>query len=117
MRTIQMTDLFGPAHSRVFCGFVAVGGDPKTAVVAIRGTAFQTWNGGMTSSGSLVPFTQVSRGGNVAQGFMDIYNTVGTMTPGQQGEHADQPTSPPTSPGRPPAVSRPILILRHCQWW
>ena len=31
-RTIQMTDFFGPEQSRVFYGFVAVGGDPKTAV-------------------------------------------------------------------------------------
>ena len=83
VRTIQMTDLFGPAQSRVFCGFVAVGGDPKTAVVAIRGTDsnLEWWD---DFQWSLVPFTQVSRGGNVAQGFMDIYNTVGTMTPGQQ---------------------------------
>ena len=31
----------------------------------------------------LVPFTQVTDGGKVAQGFLDIYNTFGTMTPGQ----------------------------------
>jgi triacylglycerol lipase len=31
-----------------------------------------------------VPFTQVAGGGNVAQGFLGIYNTLGTMTPGQQ---------------------------------
>ena len=39
VRTIQMTDFFGPVQTRVFYGFVAVGGDPKTAVVALRGTA------------------------------------------------------------------------------
>jgi triacylglycerol lipase len=38
VRTIQMTDFFGPTQSRVFYGYVAVGGDPPTAVVALRGT-------------------------------------------------------------------------------
>jgi hypothetical protein len=38
MRTIQMTDFFGPVQTRVFYGFVAVGGAPKTAVVALRGS-------------------------------------------------------------------------------
>jgi len=36
VRTIQMTDFFGPVQTRVFYGFVAVGGDPKaTAVMAV----------------------------------------------------------------------------------
>jgi hypothetical protein len=83
VRTIQMTDSFGPVQSRVFYGFVAVGGTPQTAVVALRGTATTTewWNDFLWD---LVPFTRVSGGGNVAQGFCDIYNTFGTMTPGQQ---------------------------------
>src|SRR6516162_10407599 len=83
VRTIQMTDSFGPVHSRVFYGFVAVGGAPQTAVVALRGTATATewWN---DFQWDLVPFNQVPNGGNVAQGFHDIYNTFGTMTPGQQ---------------------------------
>jgi pimeloyl-ACP methyl ester carboxylesterase len=83
VRTIQMTDFFGPVPSRVFCGFVAVGGDPKTAVVALRGTATATewW---ADFHWDLVPFTQVPGGGRVAQGFVDIYSTLGTMTPGQQ---------------------------------
>jgi hypothetical protein len=42
VRTIQMTDFFGPLQTRVFYGFVAVGGDPKTAVVALHGTASNT---------------------------------------------------------------------------
>jgi triacylglycerol lipase len=83
VRTIQMTDTFGPVHSRVFYGFVAVGGTPQTAVVALRGTATATewW---LDFQWDLVPFNQVPNGGNVAQGFHDIYNTFGTMTPGQQ---------------------------------
>jgi triacylglycerol lipase len=83
MRTIQMTDFFGPVRSRVFYGFVAVGGDPRTAVVALRGTAttLEWWD---DFHWDLVPFTQVADGGKVAQGFYDIYGTFGTMTPGQQ---------------------------------
>jgi len=83
VRTIQMTDFFGPVQTRVFYGFVAVGGAPKTAVVALRGTASNTewWD---DLHWDLMPFAQVSSGGKVAQGFYDIYNTLGTMTPGQQ---------------------------------
>jgi triacylglycerol lipase len=83
VRTIQMTDFFGPGHSRVFYGFVAVGGDPKTAVVALRATAtsMEWWD---DFHWDLVPFTQIPNGGKVAKGFHDIYNTFGTMTPSQQ---------------------------------
>ena len=82
VRTIQMSDFFGSQQSRAFYGLVAVGGDPQTAVVAIRGTAttMEWWD---DFHWYLVPFTQVSNGGKVAQGFLDIYNTFGTMTPGQ----------------------------------
>ena len=82
MRTIQMTDFFGPGQSRVFYGFVAVGGDPVNAVAALRGTGskMEWWD---DFHWDLVPFTQVP-GGKVAKGFYDIYNTIGTMTPGQQ---------------------------------
>ena len=52
-------------------------------MVALRGTATTTewWN---DFQWDLVPFTQVPGGGNVAQGFHDIYSTFGTMAPGQQ---------------------------------
>ncbi len=83
VRTIQMSDFFGPGQSRAFYGFVAVGGDPRTAVVALRGTATATewWD---DLHWDLVPFAQVPDGGKVADGFAGIYNTFGTMTPGQQ---------------------------------
>jgi pimeloyl-ACP methyl ester carboxylesterase len=82
VRTIQMTDFAGPVRSRVFYGFIAAGGDPRTAVVALRGTvgAAEWWD---DLHWDLVPFTQVPDGGQVAQGFLDIYRTYGTMTPGQ----------------------------------
>jgi triacylglycerol lipase len=90
VRTIQMTDSFGQQTSRVFYGFVAVGGNPQTAVVAIRGTAsaMEWWD---DMHWDLVPFTQVSNGGKVAEGFYDIYSTFGTMSPGQQ--EATQPSA------------------------
>ena len=71
VRTIQMSDFLGPQQSRAFYGFIAVGGDPKTAVVAVRGTATTTewWD---DLHWDLVPFTQVPNGGKVAQGFFDI---------------------------------------------
>ena len=83
VRTIQMTDFLGPVRSRVFYGFVAAGGDPRTAVVALRGTvgAAEWWD---DLHWDLVPFTPVPDGGKVARGFSDIYSTYGTMTPGQQ---------------------------------
>jgi len=77
-----MTDFLGPVRSRVFYGFVAAGGDPRTAVVALRGTvgAAEWWD---DLHWDLVPFPQVTDGGKVARGFSDIYSTYGTMTPGQ----------------------------------
>ena len=87
VRTIQMTDFFGPEQSRVFYGYVAVGGEPATAVVALRGTATDTewWD---DFHWDLVPFTQIPDGGKVAQGFDLIYGSIGTMTPGQQSTSA-----------------------------
>ena len=81
--TIQMTDFVGPLQNRVFYGFVAAGGDPKTAVVALRGTVStaEWWD---DLHWSLVPFTPVSGAGKVAEGFFNIYRTFGTMTPGTQ---------------------------------
>src|SRR4029077_18536969 len=82
VRTIQMTDFLGPVRSRVLYGFVAAGGDPGTAVVALRGTvgAAEWWD---DLHWDLVTFTQVPDRGKGGQGFLDIYRTYGTMTPGQ----------------------------------
>jgi len=84
VRTIQMTDFFGPQQSRVFYGYVAVGGDPPTAVAALRGTGstMEWWD---DFHWRLVPFMQIPDGGKVAEGFYDIYKSIGTMAPGQQG--------------------------------
>ena len=90
VRTIQMSDFLGPQETRAFYGFVAVGGEPKTAVVAIRGTESDTeWWDDM--HWDLVPFTKVSNGGQVADGFFGIYQTFGTMVPGQQ--QSSQPSA------------------------
>ena len=84
VRTIQMTDFFCPQQSRVFYGYVAVGGDPATAVAALRGTGstMEWWD---DFHWHLVPFMQIPDGGKVAEGFYDIYKSIGTMAPGQQG--------------------------------
>jgi triacylglycerol lipase len=95
VRTIQMTDSIGPVKTRVFYGFVAVGGTPRTAVVALRGTSTTSewWD---DFQWDLVPFNQVSGGGNVAQGFHDIYSTFGTMTPGRELAAAPAAAAPAT---------------------
>ena len=114
VRTIQMTDFLGPERSRVFYGYVAVGGDPTTAVVVVRGTDTTTewWD---DLHWEMVPFTQVPNGGKVAQGFYDIYATIGTMTPGQ--EHTHVGTVAAEVAPRSPAVWRRVLILPACPRW
>ena len=119
VRTIQMTDFFGPAQSRVFYGYVAVGGDPATAVVALRGTGskMEWWD---DFHWDLVPFTQVRDGGNVAKGFDDIYDSIGTMAPGQQGSSAPgavaaevaQAATSGLAAGLDPA-SLPLVVTGH----
>jgi triacylglycerol lipase len=80
VRTIQMTDVSGSAP--VFFGFLAAGGTPRIQVIALRGTATAAeWVDDL--HWAPVPFTQVSGGGKVAEGFLDLYDTVATMRPGQ----------------------------------
>lgn len=107
LRTIQMSDfLVGPAVPQ-FYGFLAVGGSPTTQVVALRGTATPTeWFDDL--HWDQVPFAPVANGGEVAEGFYDIYRTMTTMTPGQ----------PETTPGIAglavavdPAV--PLVVTGH----
>ncbi|WP_430332174.1 lipase family protein [Rhodococcus sp. ACT016] len=82
VRTIQMTDLSGTAP--VFFGYLAAGGSPRVQVVALRGTATASeWVDDL--HWAPVPFTQVSGGGRVAEGFLDLYETFATMVPGQSG--------------------------------
>jgi triacylglycerol lipase len=119
VRTIQMTDFFALQQSRVFYGYVAVGGDPITAVVALRGTesTMEWWD---DFHWDLVPFTQVPNGGNVAQGFYDIYDSIGTMAPGQAGTSAPgavaaevaQAATSGLAAGLDPA-SLPLVVTGH----
>lgn len=80
LRTIQMTDFIGPEHIQQFYGYVAVGGTPPTAVVALRGTVnpIEWWD---DLHWDPVAFTPVKNGGNVGKGFMDIYQTFTAMDP------------------------------------
>ncbi len=119
VRTIQMTDFFGPERSRVFYGYVAVGGDPAIAVVALRGTesTMEWWD---DFHWDMVPFTQIPNGGNVAQGFYDIYTSIGTMAPGQEGTSAPgavaaevaQAATSGLAAGLDPA-SLPLVVTGH----
>ncbi|MBW4522072.1 MAG: lipase family protein [Scytolyngbya sp. HA4215-MV1] len=83
LATIQMTDFFGEDTTRQFYGFIAQGEtNPLEIVIALRGTEdlMEWWDDFHFLP---TPFLQVSGGGNVATGFLDIYNTFGIMTPQQ----------------------------------
>jgi triacylglycerol lipase len=119
VRTIQMTDFAGPEQARVFYGYVAVGGDPATAVVALRGTGstMEWWD---DFHWDLVPFTQIPNGGKVAEGFYGIYKSIGTMAPGQEGTSAPsavaaevaQAATSGLASGLDPA-SLPLVVTGH----
>ena len=87
VRTIQMSDFLGAQQSRAFYGFVAVGGDPKTAVVALRGTATTTewWD---DLHWDLVPFTQVPNGGKRRPGLLRYLQHLRHHDPGPATGHA-----------------------------
>lgn len=85
VRTIQMNDMSG--SDPVFVGYLAAGGSPRVQVVALRGTATAfEWVDDL--HWAPVPFTQVSGGGKVAEGFHDLYGSFATMVPGQSGVSA-----------------------------
>jgi hypothetical protein len=79
---IQMSDFFGGSLTQKYYGFMARSStNPSSFVTAIRGTEtmeewwddFHWW---------LVQFPYLKNGGNVADGFLDIYKTFSIMTPG-----------------------------------
>jgi triacylglycerol lipase len=86
VRTVQMSDfIIEPIGEPKLYGFLAKGGNPETQIIAIRGTATATewWDNVHFLP---VPFdATVKDGGNVAEGFYDIYKTLTTMDPTQQG--------------------------------
>jgi hypothetical protein len=81
--TVQMSDFFGAEEERKFYGFIAVStSGPTTWVLAIRGTAalIEWWD---DFHWGFVPFAPVANGGQVAEGFLCIYQTLGVLEPGQ----------------------------------
>jgi len=77
--TVQMSDFFGPEEERKFYGFIAVStSGPTTWVLAIRGTAalIEWWD---DFHWGFVPFAPVANGGQVAEGFLCIYQTLGVL--------------------------------------
>lgn len=88
-RTIQMKDfIVDPIEEEKFYGCLVKGGDPITQVIAIRGTLTYTewWD---NLHFLPVPFSRVEDGGNVAEGFYNIYNSLTTMNPA----NVDEPPS------------------------
>jgi predicted lipase len=86
VRTIQMSDfIVEPKGVPQFYGFVARGGQPEEQVIAIRGTAdiIEWWDNLHFLPVSFDP--TVNGGGNVAEGFYDIYKTLSTMDPADSG--------------------------------
>lgn len=80
-RTIQMKDfVVEPIGEEKFYGCLIKGGDPVQQVIAIRGT--QTYTEWWDNLHFLpVPFDVLKNGGNVAEGFYDIYKTLTTRNP------------------------------------
>jgi triacylglycerol lipase len=88
VRTLQMADfILEPGETPTFFGFLAIGGNPQTQVIVVRGTATATewWD---NLHFGPVPFRRV--GGNVAEGFLDLYQTLTSMDPRQPAAAPDQ---------------------------
>ena len=114
-RTIQMSDFIGPATSRVFYGFVAVGGNPATAVVALRGTATKVewwddlhWN--------LVPFTRVSNGGRSRRASTASITPLAPVSRPSKAVRRHRTRSRATSHTQPLKDS-PSTSIRRCPSW
>ncbi|WP_137724783.1 lipase family protein [Prescottella subtropica] len=85
VRTIQMRDLAGLGP--VLFGFLAVGGSPRTQVIALRGTATPAeWVDDL--HWTPVAFPQAGTGGHVADGFLGLYDTLTSAEPGKPGTPA-----------------------------
>ncbi|MDQ4070179.1 MAG: lipase family protein [Actinomycetota bacterium] len=78
---IQMSDFFGDSTTPKYYGFVARNqADRGEFVVAIRGT--QTWQEWWDDfHWELVPFRSLANGGNVAEGFMALFETLAFTAP------------------------------------
>ena len=79
---IQMSDFFGHELTQKYYGFIARSTiNPYAFVTAIRGTATmeEWWD---DFHWGLVPFPYTPGAGDVADGFLDIYETFSIMAPG-----------------------------------
>ena len=82
---IQMSDFIGGTTTRQYYGFIAESTTvPGAFVAAIRGT--QTWEEWWDDfHWELAPFRSLPNGGNVAEGFLAIYQTFAFAVPGSPG--------------------------------
>jgi hypothetical protein len=79
---IQMSDFIGSDNIPTYYGFVAQStATPGAFVMALRGTEnwVEWWD---DFHWELVPFSYMPNGGNVADGFLDIYETLAATVPG-----------------------------------
>jgi triacylglycerol lipase len=84
LANIQLTDFFGSSRTQRYYGFFATS-ISKTGplVIAIRGT--KTWEEWWDDFHvELVPFPYAPNAGNVAAGFLDLYETFSIMVPGSK---------------------------------
>jgi len=79
---IQMVDFFGPIQEKVFYGFIAQSlASPSTYVLAIRGTVtyMEWWDDFHIEP---TPYPYATKAGNVATGFLDLYESMTMTVPG-----------------------------------
>jgi triacylglycerol lipase len=84
LANIQMTDFFGSSRTQRYYGFFASSTLLRgLLVIAIRGT--KTWEEWWDDFHvELVPFPYAPNGGNVAEGFLDLYESFSIMVPGSK---------------------------------
>jgi hypothetical protein len=82
LANIQLTDFFGSNRTQRYYGFFASSiTTPGLLVIAMRGT--KTWEEWWDDfHAELVPFPYAPNGGNVAAGFLDLYQSFSIMVPG-----------------------------------
>ncbi|HEY9003064.1 MAG TPA: lipase family protein [Mucilaginibacter sp.] len=112
---IQMTDFFGDFKETVYYGFVAQSqSNPGNYVLAIRGTKtyLEWWDDFHITP---VPCPFAPNAGNVATGFLDLYNTMTMTIPGSGAAAVPlrQSTQPAAQPGYSLVGAGSLIVAGH----
>jgi triacylglycerol lipase len=112
---IQMTDFFLGVKETVYYGFVAQSqSNPANYVLAIRGTKtyIEWWDDFHITP---VPYPFAPNAGNVATGFLDLYNTMRMTVPGSNDAPVplSQSTQPATQTNYSLAVASSLVLTGH----